>query len=484
MDLKVKDLWYWTIVCLMMGSAFLCMYLNNGYPFLIITLPFVLLDRAYAVPYLLFVAAIGGSFKTIDTSNNTETVAIALMMPLFIYDYFQNNSKMVPYKLVLLYIIFGVFVVIGWITWGGNSHVKQFVVSLVGKDAIHGVYFKMVIKLFKVIFFFIYLKVLINKDKEFLYRALTLLKDMAPYMTILVMLNMLLFGFVSDNTFGTIHFGEANHGDFSANMNALGIYLYIGVFELKSNWYKRFLNLAAIGCLLYIIMNLASRNGLLTFFIISCFGAMIGLWNRNWGFKLTIAVAAVVAACVAGYLFKDSPTIQRFIYETEEEGGGDRLAYWTAGVESLHEEPVLGLGGDETSSIYAVGRYAPGVLDHVMHNTFLEFAVEYGYLGMTFFIVFVIVIIVHAYRNFMLAMRLDNLLLAAPSISYFVSIFAGFFISRIWETTLWYNMTLVFAVYAVYCLPIENAKKKRKAYLVHGLPDPLTDPALAIPTHL
>lgn len=482
-NLKLKDMWYWAAVVMMMGSAFLSMYLNNGLPFVAVTIPLVLLDRAYAVPLLLFIAAIEGSFKTLTSGNeSTETMAIMLMMPLFVYDYIKNNSKMVPFKFSMLFLVFAFFVIIGMFTWSDHPQIKHFVVSLVGREAINGIRFKMIMKVFKIIFFFLYLKVLINKDKELVFRALTMIKDMAPYLTILVMMNMLLFGYQADSSkFDTLHFGEANHGDFSANMNAMGIFLYIGVFEPKSNWYKRIVALGAIGALLFIIMNLASRNGLLTFCILGVFGAMVGLWNRNWGFKLVIVVAAIFAAGAAAYLFKDSPTIQRFIYQTEEEGGGDRLEYWSAGIASLKEGPVLGLGGDETSSMYAVGHYSPDVPDHVMHNTFIEFMVEYGTVGELFFLIFVCTILWHAFKNLKLGLSINNMLICAPSISYFISIFAGFFISRVWETTLWYNMTLVFAVYIMYLMPIESAIKKRKAALLHGLPDPAFDPSLAIP---
>src|SRR6266487_6985432 len=104
-------------------------------------------------------------------------------------------------------------------------------------------------KVIKIAFFFIYLKVFINGDKELLYRALTLLKDMAPYLIMLVFLNMVMFGVVSAK-FETLHFGESHHGDFSANMNALGVYLYIGIFEEKTSWFKRLISFAGLGCLL------------------------------------------------------------------------------------------------------------------------------------------------------------------------------------------------------------------------------------------
>ncbi|MEP7318427.1 MAG: hypothetical protein ABI921_06790, partial [Panacibacter sp.] len=97
-----------------------------------------------------------------------------------------------------------------------------------------------------------------------------------------------------------------------------------------------------------------------------------------------------------------------------------------------------------------------------------------------FYITFVSVILYHAYKNFMFAMKNNDMLLAVPSVSYFISIFAGLFVSRIWESTLWYNTLLVFAVYLLFRRPVEQAMKDRKAYLIHGLPDPMLNPSLAI----
>jgi O-antigen ligase len=162
------------------------------------------------------------------------------------------------------------------------------------------------------------------------------------------------------------------------------------------------------------------------------------------------------------------------------EGGGDRLAYWSAGITSLKEDPLLGLGGDDTASVYAVGKYSPEVEDHVMHNTFIEFLVEYGIIGFAFYVVLQSTILYHGFRNFMFAVKYKDMLLAAPGICYFLSIFAGLFVSRVWESTLWYYMTLTFVLYIVWRKPVEEAMKKRKYCRIHGLPDPMEDPALVI----
>src|SRR4030095_7934329 len=122
--------------------------------------------------------------------------------------------------------------------------------------------------------------------------------------------------------------------------------------------FKRFVHLCGFGCLFFVIMNIGSRNGLLCFFMLGALAGSMALWNMSWTAKVTIVATAIGAAGIAAYFFKDSPTVERFIYQTEVEGGGDRLSYWLAGVTSLQEDPLLGLGGDETASLYAVGKYS------------------------------------------------------------------------------------------------------------------------------
>lgn len=480
-DLKLKDVWYWGSNFALLGTASISMYLDNPIPMLVVALPLIMLDRAYFVPVLMFIACIEGSFSSEDSSSQAESWAIMALTPIFLFDFFHHNKIKVPTKFVLFFIVFLFFVIFGAIVYKMHPYISQALIPIFGKKAIASstLYMKIIMKSLKLGFFFFYLKTLINKDKGLLYRAFTITKDLVPYLMGCIMVDMVLFG-ARSSQFDTLHFGEAKHGDFTANLNAIGIFLYIGIFELKTSWYKRMVNLMALGFLFYMIMELASRNGLLCFILLAGFGGLMGIWNRNLAFKSIVVVSAVAVMGVGLYLFKDSPTIERLIYYQEERGGGDRLAYWLGGAMALQEEPLFGLGGDEASSAYAVGKYGTDVTDHVMHNTFLEFAVEYGLIGVAFYICFVSLILYHAYKNFMFGMKYNDMLIAAPSVAYFISIFAGLFVSRIWESTLWYNTLLVFAVYILFRMPVEKAERNRKAYLIHGLPDPMLNPALAI----
>src|SRR6476619_5391180 len=106
------------------------MYVNNAFPMLAVSIPLVILDRAYVVPLLLFIAAIEGSFKVQDAASQAESTAIMLIGPLFAYDFIKKNRRKVPYNLALLYIIFGMFVVIGMFTYASHPQITQYLTSI------------------------------------------------------------------------------------------------------------------------------------------------------------------------------------------------------------------------------------------------------------------------------------------------------------------------------------------------------------------
>src|SRR5574337_828120 len=157
MNVKLKDAWYWVANFILLGSAFLSMYVNSALPMLAVSIPLVILDRAYVVPLLLFIAAIEGSFKVEDAASQAESTAIILIGPLFAYDFIRKNGRMVPYGIVLLYLIFGMFVVIGMFTYANHPQILQYLAPILfKKQGGVGIYFKMFMKVVKLGFFFMY----------------------------------------------------------------------------------------------------------------------------------------------------------------------------------------------------------------------------------------------------------------------------------------------------------------------------------------
>ena len=210
------------------------------------------------------------------------------------------------------------------------------------------------------------------------------------------------------------------------------------------------------------IMVMGSRNGLVCYALVCGIGVLIHLQRRSLDFKFLIVTIGVVAVTIGVILSLQSPTVQRAIYMTDTQGGGDRVYYWQAGATALGKYPLFGLGGDESASVSAVAHYAPASTeDRVMHNTYLEVAVEYGLIAAVLYIIFVAFVLKWGYRLYKLALDKQDLLLAAPVISYVIIIFANLFVSNIWGTPGWYNMSLILALAIQMVYPSFIAKKTR-----------------------
>jgi len=82
------------------------------------------------------------------------------------------------------------------------------------------------------------------------------------------------------------------------------------------------------------------------------------------------------------------------------------------------------------------------------------------FLGLFFYLIFVYTILRWGYKQLMYAIKTDDLILATPAIAYTVSIMAGMFISRVWDTTLWYYLGIVFAIGILWFYPAVSTRKR------------------------
>ena len=446
---------------LLIAALAVSLYMNDSTFILIVLLPIVILDRSFLIPLLFTIPVVEGVYATDTTSSNSETIAIAMLVPVLGYDLVRRNKKMIPFKIVALYLIFIVMVIVGFIVYKRHPEISK-AIAIPAHMPYVPVLGRVLAKTLKITFFLIYVKLLINYGKDYIYEALKLFRSLSPYIILTIAGYTLMFGTVSQKFGGVIHFGAASHGDFTASLDALCVFLYLALFERSNRYFEKFMALIAIGALLYLIMQMGSRNGLLSFAFVTVLGVFLVMRNRSWTFQFLIVGGAAIVGLSALYIFRDSPTIQRFIYEMTVQSGGERVDYWYAGGQAIKDAPVLGQGGDETASLYSVGRWSPNVEDHVMHNTFLEIAVEYGLLGLTFYLIFVYTIIRWGYQQVMYAIKTNDLILGTPAIAYTVSIMAGMFISRVWDTTLWYYLGIVFAIGILW---IEPLKAKAKTFV-------------------
>ena len=70
----------------------------------------------------------------------------------------------------------------------------------------------------------------------------------------------------------------------------------------------------------------------------------------------------------------------------------------------------------------------------------------FGVFGLLFYLSLVFFVLKWGYRLFRFALRKQQLLIAAPAISYLILMIAAMFISDIWDTAIWYNMSIIFAL--------------------------------------
>src|SRR4051812_35465647 len=82
-----------------LGALSISLYLNNSIPILLVLLPLVLIDRTFLIPILFTIPLVEGVYATLDTSSNTESIAIAMLAPILGYDLLRRNSVNVPMRI-------------------------------------------------------------------------------------------------------------------------------------------------------------------------------------------------------------------------------------------------------------------------------------------------------------------------------------------------------------------------------------------------
>lgn len=442
------------ILCLIGGLLYFSLYMQNPYPLVALTIPLVLYDRAYMYPMFVAIALTQGAYSDASSGVGTgdssfaESATILAVAPMLAYDLLTQKSKMVPFRFAIIYLLFFIFIYIGLFVY--YQHPENYK-GLPGGTGKYGPAAHSIMKSIKIIFYLFYLRVLINYPIATNYRAIDVTRRCIPFIIIPLSIYLLTNGRVQNGAgySGTLQLGDAHHGAFTSQLCAMAIYSFITLFSLKPgiNGFTRFFALGCIAMTGVMIMMMGSRNGLLSFIIACGLGVLVNLQRKKLDFQFLVVLLCFLGGVVVIILAWDSPTIQRAVYMTDEAGGGERTYYWTAGVKAVTSSPVFGMGGDESASISAVARLAPPmVADRVMHNTYLEVAVEYGLVAFVLYLALVFFTLKWGWRLYKIALDRGDLLLAAPALSYLIIMIASMFISAIWDTVMWYTMSFVFVL--------------------------------------
>jgi O-antigen ligase len=467
--IKTNDIVFATIMAIISITLYVCLVQYTSIYLVMIAIPLCLYDRSFVFPMLLTVALCQGVFEESEVTTNgptqntdwSESLILAAVSPMLLYDLVRDKiSRVVPYRFVIFFVIFAYFIVQGVIIYYQHPENYQALIQIHAKwsPITHSI-----MKCIKVTFYVFFIRVLMNNPLQKNLRTLEVTRRFVPFILIVLGINLYFHGRAQSGAGyqDTLQLGDAHHGSFTTQLCAFSIYCFITFFRQKATLATRGFALVALAAVGFAILEMGSRNGLLTFGLVCILGFILNMWGKSLDYKTLWTVLAFSGALLTFAVALNSPTVQRAIYMTEVEDGGDRVYYWEAGFETLKAHPIFGMGGDESASQAAVAKYAPaGTDDKVMHNTYLEMAVEYGLFGFFFYLALVLFTFFWGYKLFRYALANGNLLIAAPPISYFILMTGAFFVSDVWDTSIWYNQAMIFAlaIQLVY-YPYINKKK-------------------------
>lgn len=232
-------------------------------------------------------------------------------------------------------------------------------------------------------------------------------------------------------------------------------------FSLLGLNMKRLHKVGLVAAILILVVSIfltGSRGGLLglglAFLAYALFSKRTGYW------LLIFSVTAVI-----GLLLMPADLQQRIGVSTPETNVGNsttrRVSYLLFGWETLKENPILGIGLDSFSSAYAQSEFQYMGSDtdgRIAHNTYLEFLVGTGVIGLTLFLGLIIFSLKSAWtigrdysREFI---RLLGKGLFSGMVGYFT---VAFFLSQQYEKTLWLLFAFVVLARKFYAeTPIRN----------------------------
>jgi Lipid A core - O-antigen ligase and related enzymes len=170
------------------------------------------------------------------------------------------------------------------------------------------------------------------------------------------------------------------------------------ILKLKSTFFKIVLSVSGI-VVVYIIFLLASRTsyviiaGLISLNLLYFFlykrRSISYIKSFSGYLTLTIIIGYIAASLFLGSQNSANPVNRFQSIFVEEESSSTRIRYYTFGVKDFISSPIIGYGLGNFK-IISIERDRENIrsytIPYVMHNDFLEVAVELGIVGLTLFL--------------------------------------------------------------------------------------------------
>lgn len=439
---EIKPLVYIGILSL------ISLFFNLSYLFIFGMFILVIRNREWLLSVLLMPALIDGALNHDELLITLGILNVVLLLPILYF--FNINSKIsLPPKFRFYFIALNLMLVLGVVVY----HFKF------GADS--DVVIENFFKAAKILFFFILLKFLINQKFEYFINSIKKASNAILVVILVVTLYTFFHGDSHGGNFDYLVFADAKHGTFSATLSAFSTFAVYNFFNVKDKALKWFY-LGYLITVFILILNLGSKNGLLSFSLVIILGFLFLVHAKQSFKKVLIIFASVVVLGSTLFIFSDkivnSPTIHRMTTQVEvggiERAGSGRTELLESAFLAFPDAPVFGWGASKKAPRYVSANYGNVSIPNVIHNIYVDILVQYGLIGVSLFIGFTLLAFRYGRITYRYCKKIHDSLLFIIPIMGISLVFSGMFVPWSWEVIVWYVAIYILAIgYKVSMIP-------------------------------
>lgn len=438
------------IATLLFVAVMVSFVISSPYPFILVSAMLAFAFPISCLPIVLITPVVEGYLNLNSTSEfPVEIFIVILLFPVILWNSILKRPVL-PRKGLLFFIGFCLIIILG-------SYVAS--VQTYYHISSDDIILNNLILFSRIVFCLCLSYFLVSLKQKGLSDGLQIVAKLSPWLMAALVIYFIAKGQQKGNVYGYINVENIKHGSFSATVVAFSVFIFYNIFKGKK-WWVKILNVGVLFLMGYMIFQMGSKNGLVTliFMIGLCVIYFFVRGNSIRFFAISFVIIIGSSFVLANVM--DTPVIQRILKANTSSGvdlntlSTGRTGLWASGIRAFFSEGgIMGYGSSSLASKWVSGASSSNGESNVFHNTPLEFAVQYGILGLLLYIGLVYTLI----RYFLMAYRYTKVnampvLFLIPFLCCFSLLFSGQFLSWQWDSYWWYQISAIFAIVKLFGL--------------------------------
>jgi hypothetical protein len=434
----------WFIGLILFLGGFISLVISSAYPFVIASLFAMVLNNVSCIAIILITPIVEGFLNlNLETPIPVETLIMSLLSPIILWNCILKAPVLYK-RVVRIYTAFCVIIILGTYV----VLVQRF--YLIKSDEILQ---DNLIILCRILFCILLSYFFVSLKSKGVLEGFKIVQQLAPWLILLTTVYYLANGTQKGQNTIYLVIGNIKHGEFSAVMVAFSLYVFYNIYTEKS-WVKKLLNIISVISMGYLIFQLGSKNGLLSLMLVIIFS------SYYFFIKGKPLRFLVISALLFGTVYfvlnsaANTPTMQRLLAAETSQGINvntlttNRYGLWVAGVHAFFSlQGIIGYGSSPLASRWITGTSPDANKENVLHNTPLEFAIQFGILGLALY-GYLVFTITKYFLLFWKTVKKQRIItpLLIPFLCFFSVAISGMFLSWQWQSYWWYQIALIFAI--------------------------------------